>query len=61
MVVLWSAEVTQLKANRTDAVTIRLTPEQKAKIVEYAKEDGRSISGIIRKIIIYYINYREAR
>lgn len=49
-----------MKVNRTVAVTIQLTPEQKAKIAEYAKEDGRSISGMIRKIIIYYINYREA-
>jgi len=50
-----------LKSNRTDAVTIRLTSEQKAKLKEYAQEDGRSVSGMIRKIIIYYINYREAR
>ncbi len=56
-----SAEAMNLKAKRTDTVTTWLTPEQKEKLKKYAKEDGRSISGMIRKILIDYIYYRETR
>lgn len=56
-----SAEAMNLKAKRTDTVTTWLTPEQKEKLKKYAEEDGRSISGMIRKILIDYIHYREAR
>lgn len=55
------AEAMNLKAKRTDAVTTWLTPEQKEKLKKYAEEDGRSISGMIRKILIDYIYYRETR
>lgn len=56
-----SAEAINLKAKRTDTVTTWLTPEQKEKLKKYAEEDGRSISGMIRKILIDYIYYRETR
>lgn len=56
-----SAEAMNLKAKRTDTVTTWLTPEQKEKLKKYAEEDGRSISGMIRKILIDYIYYRETR
>lgn len=55
------AEAMNLKAKRTDTVTTWLTPEQKEKLKKYAEEDGRSISGMIRKILIDYIYYRETR